>query len=545
LTLAETTATLGIPRADRPEDVGVSGKAIVNFLRDIEQSGNEFHSFMVIRHGKVAAECFRAPFGPQRPHQMYSVSKSVTSAAVGFALSEGLLSLETKVRDLFPDYTEGLVDENLDQLTVHHLLSMSSGKNPSPLYNKSNGDWIEYYFRCPWYAKPGGFKYINENIYMLSVIVKRVTGHSVRDYLQPRLFEPLGIDYPFWETDGNGIESGGWGLYLKTEDLAKFMLCYANNGVFNGKQVIPEEWVKLATGYHADNSAGVELDTSAGYGYCFWHNGGCPGSYRADGMFSQFGIVFPEQDAVFISTGAVAVEQVARDLIWRHFPAAFLDENAEQTEDTSVPNLKEILASSPVEMPEPSAHCQTEQLVDGKTIKLRKTIFLNLIGMPVSVLPLAVTYMATEKAGNIDDITLKFGEHECAFSWCEGAEKNTVVCGMDGHYRYGTMRLGSIDYTVCCNAEWQNNNELMVYIRPIQAVAKRMLRFQFNANGRVTVVPRSTPKTLEITKFLVINISDIVNAKGAMKDILGKIVLKTLPKIVEPTLHGKIAQQHH
>lgn len=542
LSTTQTMTAISIPRAEKPEDVGVSAKAILNFLREIETSGNEFHSFMVIRHGKVAAECFRAPFGPLRPHQMYSVSKSVTSAAVGFALCEGLLSLETKVRDLFPDYTDGMQDENLDQLTIHHLLSMSSGKNPSPLYNKSKGDWIEYYFRCPWYAKPGAFKYINENVYILSVIVKRVTGLSVREFLQPRLFEPLGIDYPFWETDANGIEAGGWGLYLKTEDLAKFMLCYEKNGVFNGKQVIPEEWVRLATGYHGDNSEGVELDTSAGYGYCFWHNGGCPGSYRADGLLSQFGIVFPQHDAVLITTGAIGVEQVARNLIWRHFPAAFLDEAAQQQEDTTVPELKELLSSSPIDLPEPSAHCPMERFVDGKNIHLRKTILLNLIGMPVSVLPLAVTYMTTEKVGNIDDVVLKFGENECAFSWAEGAEKNTVICGMDGHYRYGIMRLGKIDYPVCCNAEWQNNNELMFYVRPVQTAAKRMLRFRFNASGSVTVQPRSTPKTLEITKFLVINIKDMINTPEFMNNIIGKVILKALPKITEPTLHGRMIQ---
>lgn len=160
-------------------------------------------------------------------------------------------------------------------MTVRHLLTMTSGKNPSLLLDKTKDRWIKDFFNAPWISEPGEmFLYVSENIYMLCAILVRVTGISVTEFLTPRLYEPLGIPVPYWETDHHGVEVGGWGLMLPVEDFAKFTLCYAQNGVYEGKQVIPARWVQEATSVHSDNSANRDLDASAGYGYCFWQCGG-------------------------------------------------------------------------------------------------------------------------------------------------------------------------------------------------------------------------------------------------------------------------------
>lgn len=528
---------ISIPRASRPEDAGVSSRAIAAFLDDIEQNNVNVHSFMVIRHGLVAAECWRAPFTAERPHAMYSVSKTVTSTAIAIAEGEGLLSLSDRVRDFFPDYCEGIKDEYLDRLTLEDLISMKSGKNPSLLADKSKVNWVESYIKAPWYAAPGEeYRYINENMYMLCAVLTRVTGTSVREYLRPRLFEPLGIDMPFWETDAYGTESGGWGIYLKTEDLAKIMLCYANGGKFGDRQIIPADFVAAAGKVQSDNSKNGDLDARMGYGYGLWRCGGA-NAYRADGMFSQFGIVFEDYDAVLVVTSGISVEQDGRDFVWKHFPGAFIDESA-PAEDTFVEGLSERLASATLVPPETAQRSPLESCIEGRTIKMRKKIFLNLIGFPLSVMPIPVTYMTTDKAGNIDNIVFNFGENECTFTWTEGDEGNSVVCGMDGHYRYGVIRLGQIDYKVCCNAVWLSGDSLRLDIRPLETIAKRRLDFRFKESGRVLMKPSSDPSIESLADFLGRSLRD--NFKNPKIKDLVTAATKILPPVLEPMHKGKI-----
>ena len=225
-----------IPRAQSPEAAGVSSAALSAMTRGILGHGLGVHSVMVLRRGQVAYEDFRTPYGPEIPHAMYSVSKSITSIAVGFAVEEGKLRLEDNVAELVPELREFDRHENLEKLQVEHLVSMCAGKKISVAADRTKKQWVRDFGRAAWAYAPGeGWHYCNENIYMLCVILQRVTGESVVDYLVPRLFEPLGIARPFWETDGQGVEAGGWGLFLKTEDMAKIGLCYLRDGVFQGR----------------------------------------------------------------------------------------------------------------------------------------------------------------------------------------------------------------------------------------------------------------------------------------------------------------------
>ncbi len=525
-----------LSRAECPEEVGVSSAEIREFLEDMKENELEFHSFMVIRNGKVACEIYREPFNPETPHALYSISKSVTATAVGIAVSEGYFTLDTRLVDVFPEYDSG-EDKRLRQVTVRHLITMTAGKNPDVFEDKGKTDWIESYFKSGWYGEPGTFRYINENIFMLCAIIVRKTGMSVREFLAERLFEPLGIEMPFWETDRNGIEAGGWGLYLKLEDLGKLMLCYQQGGRINGKQIIPEEWALTASQIHADNSICIPLDCNRGYGFCFWRNGGDVDSFRADGMFSQFGIVFEKQDAVLVSLGGIADEQEARDCIWRHFPKAFIapDKKAKKSE---VENRE---SDYPVDVPSASLHSKREKELNEKTIELRKKLFLNLIGFPMSMLPLAVTYMTTDKAGNINDINFTFGENECTLSWTEGDEKNTVVCGMDGHLKYGKMVLGGIEYKVCCCAEWENDDVLRVNIRPLTTVSKRKLKFSFNGD-RVCMRPSSTPPINEIAGTLLRSFCEVMPCRKITEPVTGFISRHTgfVSHILEPVHKGKL-----
>ncbi|HQH64334.1 MAG TPA: serine hydrolase, partial [Clostridiales bacterium] len=234
-----------LERAGSPEQLGISSQSVIDFLDDCEKNGLELHSFMLLRHGKVAAECWWKPFAPNIPHTMFSFSKSVTAAAVGFAIDEGKLALDTKVYALFPEYAPIIKKKWQDTLTVEHLLTMTSGKMTSILINTQKIGWVQSYLRVPFKYKPGEkFEYVTDNSFMLAAIVKRVTGQGLLKYLTPRLFEPLGIKTPVWETNQQGVETGGWGLFLKTEDQAKFVQCLLDDGKWGGRQVIPEFWAK-------------------------------------------------------------------------------------------------------------------------------------------------------------------------------------------------------------------------------------------------------------------------------------------------------------
>lgn len=477
---------ISIERAKTPESVGVSSAEVQAFIDQCMEENKQLHSFMVIRHGKVACEAYREPFAPQYKHMMYSVSKSFTSTAIAFAIEEGYITLDTKLLDVFLEARDKKLSPYVEKVTVKHLLNMTSGLNVSILMDKTKDNWFKEIVGGQWISEPGTeFLYISESMYLLCCIIQKVTGMSVVNFLKPRLFEPLGIVDPFWETDPRGIETGGWGLMITTEDLAKFTLCYQQGGKWNGKQIIPEYWTKEAVSFQADNSkVNTDLDSVEGYGYCFWRNGGCKNSWRADGMFSQFGIGFEDYDACFICTCGEVDEQAMRNTIWDHFPKAFIDEDPDaETQELSIPPYEKL----PVK-----ERSYLEKKLKDKTIKLSKPLILNAIGFPVSVVPLPAVFMEKDKAGNINNVSFNFLEDEMIFTWAEGDEVNSIHVGMDGEYRWDEIVIGGIKYNTCSIAAWNSETELEVRIRAIETVCERVLTFIFDDNS-VVMKPSSLP----------------------------------------------------
>ena len=528
-----------LERAKGPEEVGVNSKEVVEFLRDMKENKLEFHSFMVIKDGKVACEFYRSPFNKETPHSVYSISKTVTAIAVGFAIKEGLFSLDTRIVDIFPEYIPEKTDGRIFKITVRNLLTMTAGIQPSFLSDKGKIDWIEDYFNSSFYGEPGTFRYVNENIFMLSAIICKTANMTLREYLLPRLFAPLGIDFPHWETNQDGIEAGGWGLSLKLEDLAKIMFCLSNKGKIEKQQIIPEEWVAEMTEAHADTSICKNIDTDKGYGYCVWRNGG-NNSFRANGMFSQFGIVFPSENAVLVCFGAIASEQEARDCIWRHFPKAFIEPD-KKAKKPAFEDFYNIADEFKIDNPTASIRSLQEAKLNNKTIELKKKILLNLIGFPVSVIPFTVTFLNGKKAGNIDNINFTFKEHECLMSWSEGDEKNTVVCGMDGHLRYDDITLAGVKYKVCCYAEWDDNDTLKVNIRPVETASKRKLKFTFIGTEKVVMKPLSTPKVKDMAESLVGAASEVID--NDLVVAVMKKATKYVPWVLEPRHKGKLVSR--
>ena len=324
-TLQAATAPNGLLRTS-PEAAGIDPAAIAAFVDTVERKVGGIHSLMLLRHGKVYAEGWWSPYGPQHPHMLYSLSKSFTSTAVGLALTEGKLSLDDTVLSHFPDDKPAQVSENLAAMRIRHLLMMGTGHDKDatgPTTSQPEGNWVRGFLALPVENAPGSkFVYNSAATYMLSALVQKVTGQSVLEYLRPRLFEPLGILGPTWETCPKGICTGGWGLSIKTEDIAKFGQLYLKKGRWGDKQLIPESWVAEATSKHISNGdPAAASDWSQGYGYQFWR---CRhGAFRGDGAFCQFCLVLPEQDAVVALTSGSNNYQGMVDAVWNHLLPAF------------------------------------------------------------------------------------------------------------------------------------------------------------------------------------------------------------------------------
>lgn len=188
-------ATLSLPRAT-PESQGVDSRAIAAFLAATEQTVDHLHSLMVLRNGQVIAEGWWHPYAAERPHLLFSLSKSFTATAVGMAIAEGRLTLDDQVIGFFPEDTPAVVSENLAALKVRHLLSMSVGQATEPTLRQEH-NWVRSFLSHPVEFMPGTqFLYNSIATYMCSAIVQYLTGQTLTDYLRPRLFDPLGIDHP-------------------------------------------------------------------------------------------------------------------------------------------------------------------------------------------------------------------------------------------------------------------------------------------------------------------------------------------------------------
>ncbi|MDR2753406.1 MAG: beta-lactamase family protein, partial [Oscillospiraceae bacterium] len=217
-----------LPRAKSPEEIGVSSRAILDLLKEFDRQGLEYHGLMILRHGKVAFEAFRKPYAAEIPHSIYSFSKSIAGTAAGFAIEEGLFSLDSTLAALFPEYRPKHAKKGWDDITIRHVLTMTTGLVFDVFHQSGAGtDWVKDYLHSKLRDTPGEvYHYTNENAYLISVLIRRLTGLSMFAYLRPRLFEPLGIDVPFSETDAQGNPAGGWGIIWKLEDSARFIQCY-------------------------------------------------------------------------------------------------------------------------------------------------------------------------------------------------------------------------------------------------------------------------------------------------------------------------------
>ena len=315
-----------LPRASLHERF--SAAAAESFLNAMQEKKMDLHSVMILKEGKVVYERWFGNNAPDENHVMWSVSKTWTSIAVGFAVTEGRLTVEDKVISFFPNDLPAEVSENLAALRIKDLLTMSVGHDNDPTsafrnaQGNTQGSGEKYFLAYPIPHKPGTkFVYNSLATYMLSSIIRKTTGENLIDYLKPRLFEPLGIERAEWESTPDGTNLGGWGLHVKTEDMAKLGQLLLQKGKWDGQQILPETWIEEATTRKILQDVNVDpvksdSDWQQGYCYQIWR---CRyNAFRADGKDGQFIIVLPEQKAVVVLTANIGDMQAELNLVWEH-----------------------------------------------------------------------------------------------------------------------------------------------------------------------------------------------------------------------------------
>jgi CubicO group peptidase (beta-lactamase class C family) len=314
---AADPTSASLPRST-PESQGVSSAALLAFVEAAEKQIDSLHSVILIRHGKVVAEGWWAPYAPGERHMLFSLSKSFTSTAVGLAAAEGRLSVDDAVLGFFPEDAPAEPSENLRAMRVRDLLTMSTGQHNEDIASFPYGadeNLVKRFLAIPVAHKPGTlFVYNTPASYMLSAIVQKVTGQPVLDYLKPRLFDPLGITGQAWDASKAGVSMGGFGLNLRTEDIAKFGLLYLQKGQWQGTELVPAPWVEAATSRRMSNGSNPSSDWEQGYGYQFWITR--HGFYRGDGAHGQFCIVMPQHDAVLAITSGTRDLAGVMNLAW-------------------------------------------------------------------------------------------------------------------------------------------------------------------------------------------------------------------------------------
>ncbi|MFL6025390.1 MAG: serine hydrolase domain-containing protein [Friedmanniella sp.] len=316
-----------------PADQDVSSAGVGAFLDVLEAAPDiELHSLMLVRRGHVVAEGWWWPYTPERVHLLYSLSKSFTATAAGLAAAEGLLGFDDPVVSHFPDLADGATPRTRS-MRVRHLAAMATGHRADTLERAVRADPeepVRGFLALEPEAEPGSvFAYNNGATYTLAALVQRVTGQSLTGYLQPRLFDPLGIAAPYWHQHPHGREVGFSGLHLTTEAVARFGQLYLDDGVWQGARLLPEGWVAEASRLHTPNPEEPNPDWQRGYGYQLWRS---RHGYRGDGAYGQFCLVLPDHDAVLVTTAQTQNMQGVLDAAWAHLVPALGTASPEQDE---------------------------------------------------------------------------------------------------------------------------------------------------------------------------------------------------------------------
>lgn len=469
-----------------PEQAGISSRQVEQCLRSLMHDKTEMHGFMAARHGKVFAECWWQPYGPQLVHSNHSLGKSYTATAIGILCTRGQLDLDERIIDIFADemrqYHVQPYDK-LEQLTVRHVLKMSTGMERNPMLND---DWIGEFLKQPIVYQPGErFLYNTSGACLLGAIVEKKAGMSLHRYLSENLFDKIGIraDEFVMLRFKNGYCAEP-GTFSKTEDNLRLAMFYLNDGRWNGEQIVSDAWMHEAMSRQISTEGnGDSPDYCSGYGYQLWLSR-IPGVYRFDGGQGQFGIIWPEKDLVVaLHQGGLGPDgpQITLDRVMEGLMTLVADE--------PLPEDPEALASlcafeQSLRVPEQAAN----------TLAVDPAVFSGRYAVTggdadadpwISVSPGTYNFFRAffekDKKADFTDFTLEIDEEKCVFTADGYAE---FVAWFDGKYRmhYTDNPLPQVGDN-CSTARYTDANTLEITIKWMHSWFENVIRFEKTDSG--------------------------------------------------------------
>ncbi len=485
----------------------LSSEWIYKFYKELEKNGIENHGLLIMQNGEVVFEEYAYPYSADMPHTLFSVTKSIVATAAGFAIDEGLFSLDSKIISLFPEY-EACKSDEWENLTVHSVLTMQSNKEFS-FTQDMTGNYVQMFMKAP-FRKNKGFLYSNNDAHIVAALVQKFSGMNLVDYLMPRLFEPLGIERPEWETNSIGECIGGTGAYLKLRDLAKICQCYADGGKYNGAQVIPEWWTKEATKKHVDFEGRENED---GYGYLFWLQDGV---FSMNGMFGQQISYFPQYNAVVAIFNCV-IDDTPNNRLMKTVLAKAFEENSDPVWDEK---LSDYLQNR-IEKPK-----KCDKIPD---IPTNKTFYLTpasdmlaKLMFPASLIPRSLTSsFAIRPKSNMSRVSFEISENTFTVKWFEENDEIIVNCALDGNPCISECSIKGYRYKIWAYA-YMENGVLNAVIKPINTLSTQHFTFKFY-DDTVEIQIKGTPSFPEFIKKNA-NQSSIVSGHHKLRPLIMKVL---------------------
>lgn len=481
-----------------PESVGISSKRIFAFLNELSAMPELHpHSLMISKDDKIILECEFYPYRQDIWHVSHSLCKSITGLAVGLMIDDGIMNLDDKITDVFSKRSFRLDFAKQKDITIRHLLTMSAGVAFNELGSVTYEDWAEGFFSAGIKFAPGTkFMYNSMNSYMLSAAIRELTGRDMFDILTERIFSPMGITEIFWETCPRGITKGGWGLYMKIEDLMKFGKLFLDHGVWRGKQLISEKWISISTEKQIDSSPAMN---DYGYGYHIWRSIR-NGSYQFNGMLGQNLVIFPDIRMV-IATYCGNAEFFPKSkyvsLIGRYFGDGFQPEAPTKASYKSTSMISSLQKS--ICLPPALRRSEKNARLGALTFLLGKRY--NLEAKNVSLLPVSLCVMHNHFSGGIKSIAFQMNGNVVTVLFEEENEIVSVPFSADGTATYFDFIENGDRFSAASMGKMTKNEDdvpvfkLSVYFLEMTSVRHIKLFFR---RSQITVCFSEEPDGMEL-----------------------------------------------
>lgn len=542
-----------LPRST-PEEQGISSKYLENFYNELKNTDElNIHTIMILRNGNVISEGSFAPYKTNMWHVTHSLCKSITALAIGLLIDDKILSLDDKLVKIFEKKVNPIIFLKQKDITIKHLLSMTAGVSFNETGAVTENDWVKSFLESNVKFEPGTkFLYNSMNSYMLSAIIKEVTGRGVFDILKERIFNPLGINKIYWEKCPKGIEKGGWGLYMCPEDMAKLGQLLLQKGKWKGKQLISKDWIENMTSKKIDTPSEM---SKYGYGYHVWISAR-KNSYQFNGMLGQNVIVFPDINMVIVTTAGnseLFQNCIIMELIEKYFVKDFTPKDSLPKNNKAYKNLLNVENSLGIKIDNKGwkKYCpkKIKKLINKNNLPNEcKKISGKSYSMDFSaagLLPIFIQALHNNYSKGVTEIKFFMDNDEFVIMLNEENESYILPIGFE-KTKYKEISINEEFYIVGCDGEFATDEDgtlvLKLRFSFIETSNTRYLKIFFYKDEILT-------KWSEVPgmKLIMEGISSLVNGEGKNL-IMNTIVSKTnseyimykIKSAIEPRVRGKL-----